>query len=50
MMTFISDLERLETLVIYDPPTPKKLEQWKEMWGGCMLLEKQFWDMAMDLS
>jgi len=50
MMTIISGLERIETLAIHDSPSPKKLEYWKEIWGRCTLLEKRFWDMAMDLS
>jgi hydroxymethylpyrimidine/phosphomethylpyrimidine kinase / thiaminase len=50
MMTIISGLERIEHLAIHDPPSPKKLEHWKEIWGRCTLLEKRFWDMAMDLS
>jgi len=43
-------LERIEALAVHDPPSPKKLEHWKEIWGTCTLLEKRFWDMAMDLS
>jgi hydroxymethylpyrimidine/phosphomethylpyrimidine kinase len=43
-------LERIEALAVQDPPTPEKLRHWKEIWGRCTLLEKRFWDMAMDLS
>jgi hydroxymethylpyrimidine/phosphomethylpyrimidine kinase len=49
-MTVIHYLERIEALAVSDPPTRKKLEQWKEIWGRCTLLEKQFWDMAMNIS
>jgi hydroxymethylpyrimidine/phosphomethylpyrimidine kinase len=43
-------LERIEALAVHDPPTPKKLGYWKEIWGRCTLLEKRFWDMAMELA
>jgi len=43
-------IERIEALAVRDPPSPKKLEHWKEIWGRCTLLEKRFWDMAMNLS
>ncbi|KAI0296853.1 hypothetical protein BC826DRAFT_1003347 [Russula brevipes] len=43
-------LERLEALAVHDPPSSKKLEQWTKIWGRCTLLEKGFWDMAVDLS
>jgi len=42
--------ERIEGLAVDDPPSPKKLVGWKDIWGRCTLLEKQFWDMAMNLS
>ena len=40
----------LEFEASQDPPSPKRFEEWKEVWGRCTLLEKRFWDMAMDLS
>ncbi|KAN0107573.1 Ribokinase-like protein [Russula decolorans] len=43
-------IERIEALAVHDPPSPKKLEHWTEIWGRCTLLEKRFWDMAMNLS
>ncbi|KAI9453741.1 hypothetical protein F5148DRAFT_458710 [Russula earlei] len=43
-------IERVEALALDDPPSPKKLARWKEIWGRCMCFEKRFWDMAMDLS
>ncbi|KAH9972904.1 Ribokinase-like protein [Russula compacta] len=43
-------IERIEALAVDDPPSPKKLEHWKEIWGRCTRLERQFWDMAMNLS
>ena len=49
-MTIMQYPERIEALALYDPPSPKKLDQWKEIWGRCTLLEKRFWDMAMDVS
>jgi hydroxymethylpyrimidine/phosphomethylpyrimidine kinase / thiaminase len=49
-MTVMDYLERIEALAVRDPPSPQKLEHWKEIWGRCTLLEKRFWDMAMDLS
>jgi hydroxymethylpyrimidine/phosphomethylpyrimidine kinase len=49
-MTVMDYLERIEALAVRGPPSPKKLEHWKEIWGRCTLLEKRFWDMAMDLS
>jgi len=43
-------IERIEGLAVDDPPSPKRLAHWKEIWRRCTLLEKQFWDMAMSLS
>ncbi|KAI5118316.1 hypothetical protein M0805_006600 [Coniferiporia weirii] len=46
----VSGLGVLELAAQEDPPSPSRLEEWKEVWGKCTMLEKQFWDMAMDLS
>ncbi|KAH8114197.1 Ribokinase-like protein [Phellopilus nigrolimitatus] len=43
-------LDLLERAAAEDPPSPRRLAEWTETWGKCTLLEKQFWDMAMDLS
>ena len=43
-------IDILEFEASQDPPSPKRFEEWKEVWGRCTLLEKRFWDMAMDLS
>ncbi|KAI0255236.1 Phosphomethylpyrimidine kinase-domain-containing protein [Lactifluus subvellereus] len=43
-------LERIEALAVHDPPSPKTLEHWKTIWERCTRLEKDFWDMAMNLS
>ncbi|EJD06229.1 uncharacterized protein FOMMEDRAFT_104743 [Fomitiporia mediterranea MF3/22] len=45
-----SGLDILELAAREDPPSPKRFEQWREVWGKCTMLEKQFWDMAMELS
>ena len=46
----INSVDILEFEASQDPPSPKRFEEWKEVWGRCTLLEKGFWDMAMDLS
>ncbi|KAI0303297.1 Ribokinase-like protein [Multifurca ochricompacta] len=46
----VAGIERLEALVIRNPPNAKTLELWKAIWDRCTRLEKGFWDMAMDLS
>ncbi|OCB91092.1 hypothetical protein A7U60_g1657 [Sanghuangporus baumii] len=43
-------LDILEHAAQEDPPSPRRFEQWKEVWGKCTMLEKKFWDMAMELS
>ncbi|KAL5490671.1 THI20 [Sanghuangporus weigelae] len=45
-----SGLDILEHAAQEDPPSPRRFEQWKEVWGKCTTLEKKFWDMAMELS
>ncbi|KAI0261730.1 Phosphomethylpyrimidine kinase-domain-containing protein [Gloeopeniophorella convolvens] len=43
-------IERIEALAVADPPTPTTLARWQAIWGRCTQLEKQFWDMAMNLA
>ena len=43
-------LERIEALAVHDPPSSRTFEHWKTIWGRCTHLEKEFWDMAMNLS
>ncbi|KII89421.1 hypothetical protein PLICRDRAFT_160775 [Plicaturopsis crispa FD-325 SS-3] len=43
-------LETIEARAAADPPSPARLEEWKEVWERCTRLEKNFWDMAIDLS
>jgi hypothetical protein len=40
----------IEDCAATDPPSPKRLEEWKTVWTRCTLFEKRFWDMAMELS
>jgi hydroxymethylpyrimidine/phosphomethylpyrimidine kinase len=50
MTVMIRYLERIEALAARDPPSHKKMAHWQQIWGRCTLLEKQFWDMAMNIS
>jgi len=40
----------LETIAREDPPSQKRYDEWKEVWGMCTKLERNFWEMALDLS
>ncbi|KAF8875702.1 Phosphomethylpyrimidine kinase-domain-containing protein [Infundibulicybe gibba] len=31
-----------------DPPSPRRMKRWREIWARCVRLEKEFWDAAMD--
>lgn len=42
--------EILEETALADPPSKKRLEEWRIIWEECTRLEKRFWDMAMDLA
>ncbi|KAF4614645.1 hypothetical protein D9613_003401 [Agrocybe pediades] len=42
-------LETMESLAVSESPSEAKLEEWKKVWKRCTMLEKSFWDMAMDL-
>ncbi|ETW85143.1 hypothetical protein HETIRDRAFT_470181 [Heterobasidion irregulare TC 32-1] len=43
-------VERIEALAAADPPSPKRFEEWRLVWEKCTQLEKQFWDMGLNLS
>ncbi|KAI9453742.1 Phosphomethylpyrimidine kinase-domain-containing protein [Russula earlei] len=49
-MMVMPSSERIEALALDDPPSPKRLAHWKNIWERCTCLEKQFWDMAMAMS
>ena len=40
----------LEECAQRDPPSKARFAEYVEIWGKCTLLEKQFWDMAINLS
>ena len=42
--------DRIETMAAADPPSPKRFQEWSLVWEKCTRLEKEFWDMAMNLS
>ncbi|KAI0062018.1 hypothetical protein BV25DRAFT_1804558 [Artomyces pyxidatus] len=43
-------IERIEAMAANDPPSLKRLEEWRLVWEKCTLLEKGFWDMAINMS
>ncbi|KAN0073795.1 Ribokinase-like protein [Tylopilus felleus] len=43
-------LETIEARAAADPPSPVRYAEWLAVWERCIRLEKQFWDMAMNLS
>jgi len=43
-------MDILETIAREDPPSQKRFKEWKEVWGTCAELERNFWDMALNLS
>ncbi|KLO19638.1 hypothetical protein SCHPADRAFT_843111 [Schizopora paradoxa] len=43
-------IDILETIAREDPPSQKRFDEWKEVWGMCTKLERNFWDMALELS
>ncbi|KAI0317477.1 Phosphomethylpyrimidine kinase-domain-containing protein [Amylostereum chailletii] len=43
-------IERIEAMAAADPPSPRRLREWSEVWERCTRLEKQFWDMGLELS
>ncbi|KAH7890084.1 Phosphomethylpyrimidine kinase-domain-containing protein [Phlebopus sp. FC_14] len=43
-------LETIEKRAVADPPSPARYAEWKAVWEQCVLLEKGFWDMAMNKS
>jgi len=45
-----SGLKILESAADSDPPSQKRFDEWKAVWGRCTQLEKEFWDMALNLS
>ena len=38
----------IEARVTADAPSPTRLKEWREVWDKCTLLEKGFWDSAME--
>ncbi|TFK74648.1 hypothetical protein BDN72DRAFT_812561 [Pluteus cervinus] len=40
-------LDAIETRAVDDPPSSKRLEEWRVVWEKCTLFEKGFWDNAM---
>ncbi|KAF9009599.1 Phosphomethylpyrimidine kinase-domain-containing protein [Cyathus striatus] len=40
-------LEVIEACAEADPPSPRRLEEWRKVWERCTRLEKGFWDAAM---
>lgn len=46
--SFRSPLETIEGRALADPPSPARFEEWRKVWEKCTLLEKGFWDMAMN--
>ncbi|KAF8437560.1 Phosphomethylpyrimidine kinase-domain-containing protein [Boletus edulis BED1] len=43
-------LETIEARAAADPPSPVRYAEWLAVWERCVRLEKQFWDMGMNLS
>ncbi|KIP07501.1 hypothetical protein PHLGIDRAFT_511930 [Phlebiopsis gigantea 11061_1 CR5-6] len=43
-------IETIEALAQADPPSPARFDEWRAVWERCTLLEKGFWDMAMNLA
>ncbi|XP_006458686.1 hypothetical protein AGABI2DRAFT_183659 [Agaricus bisporus var. bisporus H97] len=41
-------LDVIEGRALNDPPTPARLDEWRSVWERCTLLEKGFWDAAME--
>ncbi|KAI0085952.1 Phosphomethylpyrimidine kinase-domain-containing protein [Irpex rosettiformis] len=39
----------IETIAARDPPSPARFEEWRSVWERCTMLEKGFWDMALNL-
>ncbi|KZP13804.1 hypothetical protein FIBSPDRAFT_921540 [Athelia psychrophila] len=40
----------IEAMAEADPPSETRLAEWQAVWEKCTWLEKNFWDMAMNLS
>jgi len=38
----------IEARVMADVPSPTRLEEWREVWDRCTILEKGFWDSAIE--
>ncbi|KAI6017437.1 Phosphomethylpyrimidine kinase-domain-containing protein [Pisolithus marmoratus] len=43
-------LETIEGRAVADPPSASRYAEWLAVWERCTVLEKSFWDMAMNLS
>ncbi|KAJ3487101.1 hypothetical protein NLI96_g3767 [Meripilus lineatus] len=43
-------IDAIEEMARLDPPSPGRLEEWREVWERCTKLEKGFWDMALTLA
>ncbi|KAG6331031.1 hypothetical protein ID866_8062 [Astraeus odoratus] len=43
-------LETIESRAAADPPSVSRYAEWMFIWQRCTELEKNFWDMAMDMS
>ena len=43
-------LETIESLATADPPATLRYGEWCAIWDKCTNLEKNFWDMALNLS
>lgn len=41
-------LAMIEARVMADVPSPTRLEEWREVWDRCTILEKGFWDSAIE--
>ncbi|KAJ6567153.1 Phosphomethylpyrimidine kinase-domain-containing protein [Mycena capillaripes] len=42
-------LETIEARAVADPPSAARLAEWRAVWERCTRLEKEFWDMALDV-
>jgi hydroxymethylpyrimidine/phosphomethylpyrimidine kinase / thiaminase len=46
---FWATIEKIETIVIEQNPSPEMLKTWTSIWEKTIEMERRFWDMAIEL-
>ncbi|KAK4685146.1 hydroxymethylpyrimidine/phosphomethylpyrimidine kinase / thiaminase, partial [Tremellales sp. Uapishka_1] len=50
LAAILTTIDNLEDRIARDPPSPEKLKRLTEIWHECVRLERDFWQMGLDLS